>query len=358
MSEPFDIAVIGSGAAGIAAAVTAARTGRKTLLLDKNSGVGGIGGFSGLTTLCGLYDDTRNFLNSGFAREFAVAITEEPPIKSGRLWVLPYRPERFRRVAEIFFAACPALKTIWNSPLKNVVVENGRIVSLNGFAVGAVIDCSGSAEVAAAVGAECFATDETTQAGAVVFALRGVTREINSTTAAAQVLLPLIRAGFPALNFHPDLEPGGLTLKFSGTPAQVPALIEFLRTNVAGFENCSSPQKEFQVSRRAGRMIVGEYILTGADVLSAKKFPDAVASCAWPVEQWGTDGKTKVRFLPPNEFYEIPARSLRAARIKNLFMAGKTISADADAMASARVMGCCLATGEAAAKLAADFVGG
>ena len=356
MSEPFDIVVIGSGAAGIAAAVTAARAGRKTLLLDKNSGVGGIGGGSGLTTLCGLYDDAGNFLNASFAREFTDAITEAPPIKSGRLWVLPYRPEKFRGVAEDFFAKCPGLKTSWNSPLKNVVVENSRIVSLNGFGVGAVIDCSGSAEVASAIGAECLMTDETTQAGAVVFALRGVTREINSTTTAAQVLLPLIRAGFPALNFHPDLEPGGLTLKFSGTPEQVPALIEFFRANVRGFENCSSPQTEFHVSRRAGRMIVGEYVLTGADVLGAKKFPDAVVRGAWPVEQWGADGKTKVRFLPPNEFYEIPARSLRAATIKNLFMAGKTISADADAMASARVMGCCLATGDAAAKLAAEFV--
>ena len=100
-------------------------------------------------------------------------------------------------------------------------------------------------------------------------------------------------------------------------------------------------------------MIVGEYILTGADVVGAKKFPDAVARCAWPVEQWGADGKTRLRWLPPGEFYEIPARSLRAAKLKNLFMAGKTISADVEAIASARVMGCCLATGEAAAKLAA-----
>jgi hypothetical protein len=353
MSEHFDIAVIGSGAAGIAAAVTAARAGRKTLLLDKNSSVGGTGGFSGLTTLCGLYDDAGNFLSGGFTREFADAIAETPPIKSGRLWVLPYRPEQFRSVAEKFFAGAPSLQTVWNTPLKNAAVENGRIVSLNGFVVKAVIDCTGSAEVAQAVGAECLATDEATQAGAVVFALRSVTREINSTASAAQVLLPLIRAGFPALNFHPDLEPGGLTLKFSGSPDQVPTLIEFLRANVRGFENCSSPQKEFQVSRRAGRMVVGEYVLTGADVLGAKKFPDAVARCAWPVEQWGADGKTKVRFLPENEFYEIPARSLRAAKIKNLFMAGKTISADVDAIASARVMGCCLATGAAAAKLAA-----
>ena len=63
-----------------------------------------------------------------------------------------------------------------------------------------------------------------------------------------------------------------------------------------------------------------------------------------------------MRHLAPGQFYEIPARSLRAARVKNLFMAGKTISADVDAIASARVMGCCLATGAAAGHLAAAFV--
>lgn len=356
MSEHFDIAVIGSGAAGIAAAVSAARTGAKVLLLDKNPAPGGTGGFSGLTTLCGLYDGAGKFLNDGFAREFAEAVAETAPIKSGRLWVLPYRPEKFRSVAEKFFAACPTLKTVWNSPLKNVCVENGCIISINDFKVSAVIDCSGHAEVAQAADAECLATDETTQASAVVFQLRGVTREISSPADAAQVLLPLIRAGFPALNFHTNLEANSITAKFSGAPEQIPALIEFLRTNVRGFETCSSPQTEFKISRRAGRMIVGEYILTGADVLGAKKFPDAVARCAWPVEQWGADGKTKLRWLPPDEFYEIPAHSLRAAKIKNLFMAGKTISADADAMASARVMGCCLATGAAAGKLAAQTV--
>jgi hypothetical protein len=126
-----------------------------------------------------------------------------------------------------------------------------------------------------------------------------------------------------------------------------------LRANIRGFENCSTPLKNFPVARRAGRMIVGEYVLTGADVLAGRKFPDAVAKCAWPVEQWSADGKTRLRYLPPGAHYEIPARSLRAAKIKNLFMAGKTISADVDAIASARVMGCCLATGEAAARLAA-----
>jgi hypothetical protein len=305
-----------------------------------------------LTTLCGLYDDAGNFLNDGFAREFAGAVGEGAPVKSGRLWVLLYRPEKFRAVAAEFFARHQNLETIWNSPVKNVEVENGRIMAINGYQVGAVIDCTGTAEVARPAGAKCLETDETTQAPAVVFQLSGVTREIDSPAAAAQVLMPLIRAGFPPLYFHPNLGSGSITAKFSGGPDQVPALIEFLRANVRGFEKCEPAKSEFTFSRRAGRMVLGEYVLTGADVLAAKKFPNAVARCAWPVEQWSTEGKTKLRWLPAGEYYEVPAHSLRAVEIHNLFMAGKTISADVDAIASARVMGCCLATGEAAARLA------
>src|ERR1700744_4276875 len=110
MSEHYDIAVIGSGSAGIAAAVTAARAGCLTLLLDKNSAAGGTGGFSGLTTLCGLYDDSGNYINLGFAREFAESIAETGPRKMGAVWVLPYRPSRFRVMAGKLFAATPNLE--------------------------------------------------------------------------------------------------------------------------------------------------------------------------------------------------------------------------------------------------------
>ena len=275
------------------------------------------------------------------------------PIKMGRVWVLQYRPEIFREVAAKFFASMPNLQARWNSSLADVVVENNRIVSLNGFGVGAVIDCSGAAEVARAIGAECLATDETTQAPAVIFPLQNVTREFTTPAEVAQVLLPLARAGFPPLNFQANLDPGTLTVKFTGHADQVNALIEFLRANIPGFENCSTPLTTFTPAQRAGRMIVGQYVLTGADVLAGKKFPDAVARGAWPIEQWSADGVARFRYLPPGVHYEIPARSLRAAHVENLFMAGKTISADVDAIASARVMGCCLATGAAAGVLAA-----
>lgn len=356
MSAALDIAVVGAGAAGIAAAVSAARAGAKTWLLDTRPAPGGIGGFSGLTTLCGLYDDAGNFLNDGFAREFAEAIAEAAPVKMGKVFVLPYRPEKFRAVAEQLIAAEPNLTVATNTSLRQVAMAAERITTLNDHPVGAVIDCSGTAEVARAAGLETMATDETTQASAVIFPLHQVARTLATSSEMAQVLLPIARAGFAPLNLQAGLVAGEFTAKFAGPPAQVPELLVFLRENIPGFAHCETPLREFEMQRRAGRMIVGEVVLTGTDVLTGRRFPDAVARGAWPIEQWNAAGVARFRYLPPRTHYEIPARALRAARVANLFMAGKTISADVDAIASARVMGCCLATGAAAGVLATEFV--
>jgi hypothetical protein len=372
-----DIAVVGAGAAGIAAAISAARSGAKTVLLDARSGPGGTGGFSGLTSLCGLYDDAGNFLNDGFAREFAEALAERrsptrldagpphpqragpasgAPIKMGRVWVLPYRPERFRALANELISTTPNLEARWNCPVTEVRTEAGRIVSLNDLGVGAVIDCSGTAEVAQRIGAETLATDESTQAPAVIFPLTQVTKSLATAAEMTQALLPLARAGFPPLNLQATLTASEFTAKFAGRPEQVPQLLSFLRANVPGFEKCATPQTEFSVARRAGRMIVGEYVMTGDDVLSGRKFPDAVARGAWPMEQWDARGVVRFNYLSPGTHYEIPARALQAATVKNLFMAGKSISADVDAIASARVMGICFATGAAAGHRAASLL--
>src|SRR5262249_9206764 len=158
--------------------------------------------------------------------------------------------------------------------------------------------CTGTAHVARAVRAECLATDETTQAPAILISLHNVQRDLTTPAAAAQVMLRLARAGFPPLSFQPSLESDVMMVKFTGSAEQVPQLIDFLRSSVTGFENCATPITQFTPARRAGRMIVGKYMLTGADVLGGHKFPDAVARCAWPIEQWGSDGKVQLRYLP------------------------------------------------------------
>ncbi len=379
MSNAVDIAVIGAGASGLAAAITAARAGALVLLLDERPAPGGTGGFSGLTTLCGLYDDAGNFLNDGFAREFAEALSSAAPLKMGKVWALPYRPEKFLALAAELIAATPNLRVSFGMPLDEVCTsaswsaehrsglgENEplpaeqcsalqsarRITAINGRPLGAVVDCSGFAVVARVLNLPCLETNATTQASAVVFALHNVTRDLSSLPAVAQVLLPLARAGLPPVSLQPNLESNSITVKLAGRPEQAAPVIEFLRQHVEGFENCFSPTTEFTLSHRAGRMISGHYTLTGEDVLAARKFPDAIARCAWPIEQWNADGVVRCRYLPPGACYEIPARALRSAAVANLFMAGKTLSADADAIASARVMGCGLATGAAAGQLA------
>lgn len=360
MSDSFDIAVVGSGAAGIAAAVSAARAGCRTVLLDRRTAAGGTGGFGGLTTLCGLHTGDGQFLNEGFSREFAEALMREDGVreilKMGRVFVQPYRPESFRKIAAVFLAREPLVSAHWNTPLSDVTIRDHHIRSINRMGVSAVIDCTGTAEVGRAVGEKLLATDESTQPPAVNFSLENVGHDLSSPVTVAQVLVAVVRAGLPPLSFTPSAEAGTVTVKFTGRPAEVPRLIQFLQSQVPGFEQCRSRQREFSVAHRAGTMIVGRYVLTGDDVLGARKFPDAVARGCWPIEQWTANGQQRLRYLPAGEHYEIPARSLKAASTENLFMAGKSLSADADAVASARVMGCCLATGAAAGILAAKWV--
>jgi hypothetical protein len=356
MTKQYDIAVVGMGAAGIAAAVSAARAGCTVLALERGSAAGGTGGFSGLTTLCGLHDDHGGFLNDGLTREFAEELGRldnvRGPMRMGRVFVQLYRPESFRTLAARFLAGEPRIHAQWNTAIENLAVREGRIESINGVRIGAAIDCTGLAEVCRAAGETVRFTDETTQSPAVIFSLENVQRDLASPVGVAMVLLHLAHSGLPPLSFMPCANEG-FVVKFSGAPAQVPKLLEFLRAEVSGFENCRARETEFAVARRAGAMAVGRYVLTGNDVLSARKFPDAVARGAWPVEQWSADGRQSLRYLPPNDYYDIPAGSLRAANTENLFVAGKSLSADVDAIASARVIGCCLATGAAAGSLAA-----
>src|SRR2546423_5565172 len=227
----MDVAVVGSGAAGIAAAVSCGRQGLSTLLLDSRPGPGGTGGLSGLTTLCGCYNDSGRMLNNGFAREFAERLQESDPLKMGRVWVLPYRPERFRQIAEMFLNETPNIHCQWNTPLGQVTAHEGQIHTINEVRVGAVIDCTGTAELARALGLPCMETTPATQAPAVVFPLGNVARDLSTAAPPAQVLLPLARAGFPPLTFQPNLEPASVTVKFSGPIDQAGKVIEFLRSN-------------------------------------------------------------------------------------------------------------------------------
>jgi len=75
------------------------------------------------------------------------------------------------------------------------------------------------------------------------------------------------------------------------------------------------------------------------------------------MEKWspGATGP-EMELTPVGEFYDVPLGSLRAAGLDRVFVAGRCLSADAHALASARVMGTSLDTGYAAGVAAAQLV--
>jgi hypothetical protein len=98
----------------------------------------------------------------------------------------------------------------------------------------------------------------------------------------------------------------------------------------------------------------GEYSLSAADVRQARKFADAVCRCCWPIEYWDPEQGVSLEYLAEHDYYEIPLRCLKVQGLRNVWAAGKCLSADRYAQASARVVGSCWSMGEAAGRAAAQ----
>ena len=122
--------------------------------------------------------------------------------------------------------------------------------------------------------------------------------------------------------------------------------------NVSVFKNAHLGSVAIEAGIRIGRRATGKYILTEEDVLRAKKFPDAIANVAWPIEEWGQDKRVRMKYFAENDFYQIPVGCLKSNSIDHLFFAGRTISATESVIACARSIGICLQTGYASGKLA------
>ena len=135
---------------------------------------------------------------------------------------------------------------------------------------------------------------------------------------------------------------------------QVRQMSAFLKARVAGFEQSYLAATGVQVGVRESRRILGEYVLTGEDVLGARKFADGIARGCYPVDIHNPAGTgTVIKELAPGESYDIPYRCLCPRGFENLLVAGRPISADHEAHSSLRVMPIAAAVGEAGGVAAA-----
>jgi hypothetical protein len=392
-----DVVVLGAGSAGVAAAVAAARKGLQVILIERNAYPGGKATAAEVGTVCGLYRSSKKegseFIVRGFAKEFAKTLQQKsgstPLYNTDGLHYLPYNIEAFKNIS-LGFLHENKIKSYFNSVLKTVQSENEKIVSVSVIAEGnpltihlkSIIDCSGDSIISRAADLPLI-NSEYFQAAAQVFTMQGV----NETNEArlGMILMKALRSGIKEdklANFYDRVyivqgslknsmvslkvgiplpvtyAPGNLQELKTVAHSFVENLSQFLIRHVPAFKSASVKHIAAEVGIRTGQRSIGKYILTGEDVLQCRKFDDAIANAAWPIEEWGQQLRVNMRFLKAGDFYQVPAGCLYSAHIDNLFFAGRNISATDAAIASARVMGICLQTGYAAGCMAAAVASG
>jgi hypothetical protein len=142
-----------------------------------------------------------------------------------------------------------------------------------------------------------------------------------------------------------------LTSAYVDVYRQVPEHLRFFRKYVPGFANSYLLEIAPLLGVRESRRIVGDYVLRGDDVIGGRQFDDVVAMGGYHVDIHRPDG-TWVNSTD-TQAYDIPFRSLVAAGVDGLLMAGKCLSATHEAVASTRVIPICMAQGQAAGTAAA-----
>ncbi|MBN1602393.1 MAG: FAD-dependent oxidoreductase [Chitinispirillaceae bacterium] len=135
---------------------------------------------------------------------------------------------------------------------------------------------------------------------------------------------------------------------------QVREVVDFLKRYVPGFNDAYLIQSGVQVGIRETRRIIGDYILSGLDILNTRKFFDVIARSTYPIDIHNPKGKgTRLERLPDGQSYDIPLRCLQPKGCSHLLVAGRCISGTHEAHSSYRVMPVAIATGQGAGVCAA-----
>ena len=130
---------------------------------------------------------------------------------------------------------------------------------------------------------------------------------------------------------------------------QVYEIYDFMKKHADGLENSFLMMTAAEIGVRESRMIVGDYVLTEQDCKNCVKFEDAIAACNYDIDIHNPEGTgTSHYYFPAGAYYTIPYRSLIPKNINNMLVAGRCISSDHGAQASYRIMPVVCCIGEAA----------
>jgi ribulose 1,5-bisphosphate synthetase/thiazole synthase len=396
----IEVLVVGGGAAGVAAAETAARHGHDVMLLEKNGYCGGaaVAGLSG--TICGMYlsSDRQKYPEQvvyGFAEKFRTELESRggvtAPLKYGKTWTVTHDPFLWKEVAEDFLLE-NNVKLMYHTSVIGVVMDsdvvNGVIINtksgLAAIHADIVIDASGDADVIYRAGIDYKMGDNgKIQNPTMIFKINGVdvesfqkhwgnnticstevTELINSLNESGKYELPRSKIWIFTtpkpnellINATRVIGQDGRELNVTDPVdhseaeyvgrKQVKEYARFLKDHIKGCENSFLQDTSPEVGVRQTRTIVGVDCLSNDYVLSRSKRSDGIVTSPWPIELH-SGSKPKVEWLM-DDYYEVPYGTLIPKRGENLIVAGRSLSAEHEALASARVTAQCFGYGHAA----------
>ncbi len=395
-----DVVVVGGGASGVAAATVAAEQGLSVILVERYGFCGGAAVAGMSATICGLYLAHDRPVRSeqivfGFTERFARALHERggltEPQLYGKTWANAHDPLVWREAADGLLTGA-GVRILFHTRVIGVLldgdVHGGVVVESNaGRAViraARTIDASGDAAVIARAGhGTVFGDRGAIQNPTMFFRIGGVDRTVfddyygDDTICPPKVADAILKArddGLDLPRHHiwifrtnhdgellvnatrltaPDgrmlnvVDPEDFTLAELGGRRQVRDYARFLAENVPGCENSYVMDTGVEAGIRQTRSILGVDTLTDDDVVATRKRPDGIARSAWPIELHSGE-RPRLHWIL-DDFYEVPYLALVPRAGENVIVAGRCLSAQHQALASARVTAQCFEYGQAAA---------
>ncbi len=403
-----DVLVCGGGAAGVAAAVTCARQGLRVTLVERYGfcGGGAVAGMSG--TVCGLYaaTDDRSAAPEqvvfGFADEFVRLLESRggltPPVRYGKTYTRVHDPLMWRECADHLLREA-GVQVLFHAVVVGTLLDGDRVDGAVAWSkqgpielrAKVTIDASGDADLVAMSGFPSFIGDQgRVQNPTMIFRIGGVDTTRFLQTYGADTIMPeTVSALLRAHHGHGYFLPRAKIWLFTTTRPnellcnctrvigadgrelntlfardftdaevegrrQVREYARFFRDHLAGCERSYVVDTGTQVGVRQTRQAQGVTTLANADILAGRKFSDAIARSPWPIELH-TGAKPRVEWLL-EDWYEIPFGCFVPQRGEGLLIAGRCLSAEHEAVASARVTAQCFSYGHAIGHAAAMCV--
>lgn len=388
-----DVIVIGGGPAGFAAAIGSAKTGAKTLLVERNPYFGGQATHSNVISYCGFF--TRGEKPDQVVKGVGALVLEklksygesiEPFIsKTTGNASVRFNPEKLKRALDELLEES-SVRYLLHTQAIGVTVNNNKITEVElidddgrytVFAK-AVVDATGDANIAHLSKLETMWGDENHQTQMSSIAVRidhlPAISEVSpeEMTNAIQkgkenniqhlhkekgliVQIPFEDYGFltiPSVHVN-DLRGETLTACEVDLRKQADAYVSTLKKYIPSLSDIRLVSTGPAIGIRESRRIIGNEILNYKDVLCCKKRDDSIARGGWSPEIHKDIKELTYIHLADNDYFSIPFSCIQSKDIENLYSSGKSISCDHVSHSSVRVMGTGFATGHAAGIAAA-----